>query len=89
MFLVGDLVGFINLINDLNALYYQYGGYSSRGLQREGSSGNWRCNRISDIATAEIIDAAWASQFKNLKPAVIAWGGSMSRTATTEIAHTP
>jgi hypothetical protein len=45
--------------NDLNVLYYQNEGYSSRGLQPEGSSGNSRCNRISDIATAEIADAAW------------------------------
>jgi hypothetical protein len=53
--------------NDLHVLYYQSEGYSSRGLQPEGSSGNWRCNRISDIATAEIIDVAWASQFKKPK----------------------
>src|ERR1700736_5270779 len=76
--------------NDLNLLYYQYEGYSSRGLQPEGSSGNWRCNRISDIATAKIINAAWRQPIQNLKHAVIAWGCSMSksRTSTTEIAHT-
>jgi len=52
--------------NDLDVLYCQYEGYSSRGLQPEGSSGNWRCNRISDIATAEIIDAAWRQPIQNL-----------------------
>jgi hypothetical protein len=52
---------------DLNVLYYQYEGYSSRGLQPEGSSGNWRCNRIADIATAEIIDAAWRQPIQKPK----------------------
>jgi hypothetical protein len=53
--------------NDLNVLYYQYEGYRSRRLQPEGSSGNWRCNRISDIATAEIIDAAWRQPIQKPK----------------------
>jgi hypothetical protein len=53
--------------NDLNVLYCQYEGYSSRGLQPEGSSGNWRGNRISDIATAEIIDAAWRQPIQKPK----------------------
>ena len=53
--------------NDLSVLYYQYEGYSSRGLQPEESSGNWRCNRISDIATAEIIDAAWRQPIQKPK----------------------
>ena len=44
---------------EINVLYYQYQGYSKRGLQPDGSSANWRCNRISDIAIAEIIDEAW------------------------------
>jgi len=52
--------------NDLNLLYYQYEGYSSRGLQPEGSSGNWRCNRISDIATADI-SAAWRQPIQKPK----------------------
>jgi hypothetical protein len=44
---------------ELNVVYYQYEGYSSRGLQEDGSSANWRCNRISDIASAEIVDELW------------------------------
>src|SRR5258708_10906598 len=39
----------------VNVLYYQYDGYSSRGLREDGSSANSRCNRISEIATAEIV----------------------------------
>jgi hypothetical protein len=40
-------------------LYYQYGGYSSSGLKEDGSSANWRCGRVSDIASAEILDESW------------------------------
>ena len=44
-----------------NVLYYQYEGYTSRsgGLQPDGSSANWRCNRVSDLADAEIIKEPW------------------------------
>ena len=41
---------------EVNVVYYQYDGYSLRGLQEDGSSANWRCNRISDITSAEIVD---------------------------------
>jgi hypothetical protein len=44
---------------EINVLYYQYDGYSSRGLREDGSSANWRRNRISDIASAEIVDETW------------------------------
>jgi hypothetical protein len=44
---------------EVNVLYYQYEGYSSRGLREDGSSANWRCNRVSDIASAEITDELW------------------------------
>ncbi len=40
-------------------LYYQYGGYSSSGLEEDGSSANWRCSRVSDITSAEIVDESW------------------------------
>ncbi len=40
-------------------LYYQYAGYSSSGLKENGSSGNWRCRRVSDIASAEILNELW------------------------------
>jgi hypothetical protein len=46
---------------DMNVLYYQYGGYTSRsgGLRPDGSSTNWRCNHVVDIEMARIIDDAW------------------------------
>lgn len=44
---------------EVNVLYYQYEGYSGRGLREDGSSANWRCNRISDIANAGMVDEVW------------------------------
>jgi hypothetical protein len=44
---------------ELNVLYYQYDGYSRRGLKEIGSSANWRCNLISDIACAELLGESW------------------------------
>ena len=48
-------------------LYYQYEGYSSRGLQEDGSSANWRCNRVSDVASAEIVDEPWRQPIRKPK----------------------
>lgn len=46
---------------DMNVMYYQYAGYTSHpeGLQPDGSSANWRCNHVADIATAVAIDDGW------------------------------
>jgi hypothetical protein len=52
---------------EAHVLYYQYAGYSSRGLNENGSSGNWRCNRVSDIASAEIVDAPWSQPIQKPK----------------------
>lgn len=52
---------------DLSVLYYQYAGYSSGGLKENGSSANWRCNRISDIASAEIVDEPWSQPIQKPK----------------------
>ena len=48
-------------------LYYQYEGHSSRGLRENGSSENWRCNRVSDIASAEIVDELWRQPIRKPK----------------------
>jgi len=52
---------------EVNVVYYQYDGYSSRGLQEDGSSANWRCNRISDITSAEIVDGPWREPIQKPK----------------------
>lgn len=46
---------------DVNVIYYQYDGYTSKpeGLQPDGSTSNWRCNHVADIATAQILDEDW------------------------------
>jgi hypothetical protein len=44
---------------EVNVLYYQFGGYSLRGLKEGGSSANWRCSRVAEIASAEILDEPW------------------------------
>ncbi len=67
-------------------LYYQYGGYSSSGLEEDGSSANWRCSRVSDITSAEIVDESCASQFRNRKRGVAALCLSTPKLrATTKI----
>jgi hypothetical protein len=48
-------------------LYYQYAGYSSSGLKERGSSANWRCGRVADIARAEILDELWRQPFQKPK----------------------
>jgi hypothetical protein len=48
-------------------LYYQYAGYSSSGLKDDGSSANWRCNRVADIARAEIVDEHWCQPIQKPK----------------------
>jgi hypothetical protein len=53
--------------DEVNVLYYQYEGYSSRGLKQDGSSANWRCNRISDIASAEVVDERWRQPIQKPK----------------------
>jgi len=52
---------------EVNVVYYQYEGYSSRGLQEDGSSANWRCNRVSDIADAEMLDELWREPIRKPK----------------------
>ncbi len=51
---------------EANVPYYQFEGYSQRGLQPDGSSANLRCNRVSEIATAAVIEEPWREP--NQKP---------------------
>jgi hypothetical protein len=52
---------------EISVLYYQYAGYSSRGLEEQGSSTNWRCNRVADISSAEIVDESWREPIQKPK----------------------
>jgi hypothetical protein len=53
--------------NEPYVLYYQYEGYSSSGLHEDGSSENWRCGRVSDFTTAEVIDEPWRQPIQKPK----------------------
>jgi hypothetical protein len=50
-----------------HVLYYQYGGYSTSGLKEDGSSANWRCSRVADPASAEILDEQWRQPIQKPK----------------------
>ena len=60
------LIGKSNKGED-HVLYYQYGGYSSSGLKDDGSSENWRCGRVADIARAETVDELWRQPIQKPK----------------------
>jgi len=46
---------------DVNVIYYQFEGYTTQpgGLEPDGSSANWRCNHVADLATAEMVEGHW------------------------------
>jgi hypothetical protein len=41
------------------ALFYQFGGESSSGLDPDGSGNNWRCLFLDDLQIIEARDGAW------------------------------
>ena len=41
------------------ALFYQFGGESSAGLGREGSSSNWRCMFLDELEDVEVRPGRW------------------------------
>ena len=41
------------------ALCYQYGGASSRGLGPGGSAGNWRCIRVEKLSSVRFLKDEW------------------------------
>jgi len=43
----------------LNLFCYQFGGYSSRGLEPHGSKANFRCWEVKDISSVLPINAPW------------------------------
>jgi hypothetical protein len=46
-------------------LCYQFGGESSRGLQRGDSPANWRCIPLSGLSAVELLDLPWRSGAKH------------------------
>ncbi|MFB9996161.1 hypothetical protein [Providencia rustigianii] len=41
------------------ALFYQFGGYSSSGVIIPGSSSNWRCIQIDGLSEVTLRDGEW------------------------------
>jgi hypothetical protein len=41
------------------ALFYQFGGTSSSGLQPDGSDQNWRCIDIAQLRHLSVFDGRW------------------------------
>lgn len=41
------------------ALFYQYGGYSSSGLAAPGSPNNWRCIPLDGLSNVRVIPGAF------------------------------
>lgn len=46
-------------------LCYQFGGESSRGLERGDSSSNWRCIPLQGLDAVELLDLPWHSGVKH------------------------
>jgi hypothetical protein len=46
-------------------LCYQFGGESSRGLERGESSANWRCIPLNGLSSIELLDLPWHSGAKH------------------------
>lgn len=50
----------LGLKNDRpQALFYQFAGGSSTGLEREGSSNNWRCMFLDELEDVEVRAGEW------------------------------
>jgi hypothetical protein len=50
------------------ALFYQYGGESSKGLEAPGSPRNWRCLRVEELSSLKIIAGTWQGGTNHSKP---------------------
>jgi hypothetical protein len=53
---------------EANALFYQFGGSSSSGLQPVGSPDNWRCIRIDDLSNVTTRKGPWYTAPNHSRP---------------------
>ena len=57
----------LGLKNDRRqALFYQFGGTSSSGLDPDGSAKNWRC--IDDLQNVVVVDGEWHTAPNHTRP---------------------
>ena len=50
------------------ALFYQFGGTSSSGLEPMGSGSNWRCIPIAGLTDISVKDGAWYTAPNHSRP---------------------
>jgi len=50
------------------ALFYQFAGTSSQGLDYSGSSKNWRCIPIEGLSQVKIVDGVWHTAPNHSRP---------------------
>jgi len=50
------------------ALFYQFGGTSSSGLEPVGSPSNWRCIELSKLAEVSVRDGDWYTAPNHSRP---------------------
>lgn len=52
------------------ALFYQFGGDSSRGLDPDGSPKNWRCLFLDELTILEVREGSWRTAPNHSRPQV-------------------
>jgi hypothetical protein len=57
-----------NKSGEEQALFYQYGGTSSRGLGPDGSPRNWRCIKIARLKNVRSEEGPWHTAPDHLHP---------------------
>jgi hypothetical protein len=50
------------------ALFYQFGGESSRGIEPDGSPANWRCLSVEKLFGIAIVAGAWHTAPNHSRP---------------------
>jgi hypothetical protein len=58
----------VNRHGERQALFYQFGGQSSRGLGPPGSPDNWRCLRIDEITDVSLQGGDWHTAPDHTRP---------------------
>jgi|HubBroStandDraft_2_1064218.scaffolds.fasta_scaffold753400_1 hypothetical protein len=52
----------------LQALFYQFAGESSRGIEPDGSPANWRCLALEKLHSVRPIDGRWHTAPNHSRP---------------------
>ena len=50
------------------ALFYQFGGESSSGLEPDGSPNNWRCMFLDELSDIQLQDGEWHTAPNHSRP---------------------